>query len=68
MNVTACAIEFMITTRRGGLTCPPETQRARTNEIVHHLVHGNYNQVAHSGWNSVERYFRQGMLARPYGV
>ena len=23
MNPTACAIEFMITTCRGGLTCPP---------------------------------------------
>ena len=32
--------------RRGGLTCPPVTQRVRTNEIVHHLIHGKQNQVA----------------------
>ena len=25
---------------------PPETQRARTNEIVHHSIYGNQNQVA----------------------
>ena len=52
--------------RRGGLTCPPETQCARTNEIVHHPIHGNQNQVARGDWNSAERYFREGMLALPY--
>ena len=25
------------------------------------------NLVAHCGWNSEERYFREGMLALPYG-
>ena len=50
--------------RRGGLTCPPETRRARTNEIVQHPIHGNQNQVAHSSWNSAERYFKEGILNR----
>ena len=45
----------------GDSICPPETQRACTNEIVHHSIYGNQNQVARSGWSSAERYFREGM-------
>ena len=29
---------------------------------------GLYNLVAQGGWNSTERYFREGMLALPYVV
>ena len=45
---------------------PPETQRARTNEIVHHSIYGNQNQVARGGCSSAERYFRADMQIRPY--
>ncbi len=30
----------------GDSICPPGTRRACTNEIVHHPIHGNQNQVA----------------------
>ena len=50
----------------GDSICPPETQCARTNEIVHHSIYGNQNQVARGGCSSAERYFREGMLALPY--
>ena len=47
-------------------TCPPVTRRACTNEIVHHPIHENQNQVAHSGCSYAEWYFRADMQVCSY--
>ena len=61
MNLTACAIKLIITTRRGGLTCPPETRCVCTNKVVRHPIYGNQNPSGASGFVRAERYFREGM-------
>ena len=64
-NSTACAIGFMKMVGANSYALPKRVASAKTIHFIH-FVYGNQNQMAHSGWNSAERYFREGMLALPY--
>ena len=47
---------------------PSQTHCPCTNNPFIHFVYGNHNLMARSGWNSAKQYFREGMLALPYGA